>query len=290
MSNGRTHWCYSCRQPVSLRGQNAVCADCCGGFIQELGDILSTNSLSIDSGEENGIEDHQQQPRLMDAFLNFLRERIVGINRSVDNSGRSDSHPEHGGIGPWLIFSGQMPQDSRFEELFNEAGGFRQTSGGNYFVGPGLEELIDELTIDQRVVPPAPKSLIDEMPTVKVSQRHLRSDTHCAVCKEKFKLGTQARKMPCNHIYHSDCIVPWLVQHNSCPVCRQELTLQRSNSECSDESWRAHGRSSSSGRRNVHGTGRSRGSWNPLSFIRSLRSSRSRARNNRAVGSSSSTT
>ena len=79
------------------------------------------------------------------------------------------------------------------------------------------------------------------MPTIKITQKHLHSDSHRAVCKDRFELGSEARKMPCNHIYHSDCIVPWMVQHNSCPVCRHELPPQGSS--------RGHSRQNSSGNR-----------------------------------------
>ncbi|BBG97988.1 zinc finger C3HC4-type RING finger family protein [Prunus dulcis] len=61
------------------------------------------------------------------------------------------------------------------------------------------------------------------MPTIELDESHIAAEHHCAVCKEAFEVGTEVREMPCKHIYHSDCILPWLSLRNSCPVCRHEL-------------------------------------------------------------------
>uniref|UniRef100_A0A0D6R0C1 RING-type E3 ubiquitin transferase n=1 Tax=Araucaria cunninghamii TaxID=56994 RepID=A0A0D6R0C1_ARACU len=71
--------------------------------------------------------------------------------------------------------------------------------------------------------PPAARSAVEAMPTVKITQKHLSVESHCAVCTDPFEIGGEVREMPCKHIYHADCILPWLAQHNSCPVCRHEM-------------------------------------------------------------------
>ncbi|KAE9621463.1 hypothetical protein Lal_00042069 [Lupinus albus] len=42
----------------------------------------------------------------------------------------------------------------------------------------------------------------------------------CAVCKDDIAVNDNAKILPCNHLYHSDCITPWLLSHDSCPLCR----------------------------------------------------------------------
>ncbi|KAI7996196.1 E3 ubiquitin-protein ligase RNF181 [Camellia lanceoleosa] len=45
----------------------------------------------------------------------------------------------------------------------------------------------------------------------------------CAVCLEEFGEQTEVTSMPCSHVFHHGCIVPWLNSHNSCPMCRYEI-------------------------------------------------------------------
>ncbi|CAK9185570.1 unnamed protein product [Ilex paraguariensis] len=98
---------------------------------------------------------------------------------------------------------------------------------GDYFVGPGLEQLIQQLAENdpnRYGTPPASKSAIDALPNIKMTKALLASDSsQCAVCKDSFEIHEEAKQMPCKHIYHKDCITPWLELHNSCPVCRYEL-------------------------------------------------------------------
>lgn len=227
-TDGNTHWCYHCqsRQQVRVQGQETVCHSCNGGFVQELDELPAAGLEDlIGSGSE---ENSDQSYELMEAFLaDFLRQRMAGTNPNFDIRRRPV---------PWLLFERQPPirmsENNEFEGLINSggAGGLTRVNIGDYFSGPGMEELIEQLTVnDRRGPPPAPQSSIDAIPTIKIMHRHLITDSHCPICKDRFELDSEARQMPCNHIYHSDCIVPWLVQHNSCPVCRHELPPQNSN-------------------------------------------------------------
>uniref|UniRef100_A0A7S0G1Q5 RING-type domain-containing protein n=1 Tax=Rhodosorus marinus TaxID=101924 RepID=A0A7S0G1Q5_9RHOD len=45
----------------------------------------------------------------------------------------------------------------------------------------------------------------------------------CAICLDDFESGQTARQLACNHVYHKECIDPWLLQSSSCPICKRVI-------------------------------------------------------------------
>jgi hypothetical protein len=45
----------------------------------------------------------------------------------------------------------------------------------------------------------------------------------CSVCCEVFKVDQVVSRLPCGHVYHPNCVEPWLARHCTCPSCRYEL-------------------------------------------------------------------
>ena len=247
MSNRATHWCYACRRPIRLRGQDIICPNCNDGFIQEIsemGGMLNTYGLI-----EPDFEEHRARRfGMMEAMSSLMRQRMAAMDRMAemdrnsvfDIHGRQGTSTEHGrrpSSVPTLIFgSNPAPgpgSDSGNVNVVFSGGrrvGIDRPNFSRFLVGPSLEALFEQLLLqNNRQGPaPAPRSAIDSMPVVKISRRHLNDDPQCPVCTDKFELGAEAREMPCKHLYHTDCIIPWLVQHNSCPVCRHPLPSQQS--------------------------------------------------------------
>lgn len=56
----------------------------------------------------------------------------------------------------------------------------------------------------------------------------------CIICREDMTAAA-AKKLPCNHIFHTSCLRSWFQRHQTCPTCRLDilrptpLTTQNSN-------------------------------------------------------------
>ncbi|XP_032885608.1 E3 ubiquitin-protein ligase RNF130 isoform X5 [Amblyraja radiata] len=46
---------------------------------------------------------------------------------------------------------------------------------------------------------------------------------HCAVCIEGYKSNDVIRILPCKHVFHKQCVDPWLNEHCTCPICKLNI-------------------------------------------------------------------
>ncbi|PRQ46638.1 putative aminoacyltransferase, E1 ubiquitin-activating enzyme [Rosa chinensis] len=101
------------------------------------------------------------------------------------------------------------------------------TNSGDYLDALGFEELLEHLAQAERLrlgAPPAAVSFLNNLPLILISKEHGKhDDLACAICKDVLTISTAMNRLPCFHLYHTSCILPWLSTRNSCPLCRYKI-------------------------------------------------------------------
>ncbi|KAJ0946125.1 putative transcription factor C2H2 family [Helianthus annuus] len=84
----------------------------------------------------------------------------------------------------------------------------------------GYGDYVDVETNGSRLgAPPAADWFVKNLEPVIVDE----PGSVCVICKDNVCVGSVVNRLPCGHVYHPSCIVPWLNARNTCPLCRYEL-------------------------------------------------------------------
>ncbi|GMH00196.1 hypothetical protein Nepgr_002035 [Nepenthes gracilis] len=79
--------------------------------------------------------------------------------------------------------------------------------------------------LDPAVIETFPSFLYSDVKTHRLGKGALE----CSVCLNEFVDPDILRLLPvCNHVFHSDCVDPWLTCRATCPVCRANLEPKKS--------------------------------------------------------------
>lgn len=103
---------------------------------------------------------------------------------------------------------------------------------GDYAVGD-ISRIIDQLMLSDPGLRSrgASKQFVAQLP------RATRSDAdgpeECAICQDRCTSGEECIRLPCGpkHNYHAQCILPWLEEHSTCPICRHQFPTE--DDQCS---------------------------------------------------------
>lgn len=239
-----------------------ICPICSGGFVEELPPAAASNSSaggaaasaggssSSSAGFMGGGNDEQQLEALRGQIANLLASRN-GPNLEININPTTIRNQPRGivSLGPVTTAGGRVRPQS-LDRLDNVLLDFLQSismgSGavagemnpfdnsqllfmgnlGDYAWGrEGLDTIVTQLLnqMETSGPPPLAKDKIEDIPKVLITNEEVERKLQCSVCWEDFKIDEKVRKLPCSHLYHEECIVPWLNLHGTCPICRKSL-------------------------------------------------------------------
>ncbi|XAR58965.1 Ubiquitin--protein ligase [Bertholletia excelsa] len=236
MPSTDSYWCYRCIQFVRLlAGDDPICPYCNSGFVVAVDGPRPFDSPPRFPALPTHISGNSSSDSYQSTNLRFRRRRRNARDRSPFNPVIVLRGPDAGGDD-----DGEGAERSRFELYYDDGAnsGLRPIPAAmsEFLMGSGFDRLLEELAqiesngFGHQEPPPASKEAVESMPMIDIVDSHVDSESHCAICTEAFTLGSKAREMPCKHIYHSDCILPWLSLRNSCPVCRHEMPIETTSS------------------------------------------------------------
>jgi hypothetical protein len=125
------------------------------------------------------------------------------------------------------------PTFSSFGSLFNDI--FRNNFSSNFRSNYMNEEsLLDFLRTtfnnrETRKRPPTARTLSRNLKRFKMNEKYCKKVKNkleypiCSVCISDVQKDDETILLPCGHMYHSKCIMEWLKENNTCPVCRFEI-------------------------------------------------------------------
>jgi hypothetical protein len=52
-------------------------------------------------------------------------------------------------------------------------------------------------------------------------------DEECSICLTDFAAGDRVSALLCGHIFHRECVMPWILREDTCPLCRAYLLTEK---------------------------------------------------------------
>lgn len=237
MNKLNTYWCHKCKkefQDYFEEDDVPIWATCNGVFIE----LITA---------ENEEEDHPKD------FVPYVPENNEsteqpqnGLNSNPQRNGNSFSFNFTPGSGAQAIHIIHSHMNGPSENNNGMVGNLINML--NNMVHGGGEEIYENgMTFEQilqRIVqddpnsygpPPASEEAVMKLPKGTYSELCPKEEgkkdennsefNNCSICCDEYSYedSTILNKLPCQHIYHEECIKTWLKSHNTWPACRFEL-------------------------------------------------------------------
>lgn len=211
-----SYWCHECIKGFpETPTPPSNCPHCGGDFIEWINSDNHSDPL-LSSEEEALSEEYLDEP-----------PNILGNHHYHYNTTPSSFH-HHFSWAPQRRVQGESGNMDYTDLARWFLGMGRSAPVGNladYGIGQSLDDILN-MSFEQdhsSGPPPASKKELSRLKKIKISKEQIATNLECTVCTEKYRINEFCHLLPCKHLFHQECIKPWLKLHNTCPVCRFEL-------------------------------------------------------------------
>ena len=99
---------------------------------------------------------------------------------------------------------------------------FSEEELSQFFSNFDAENFVNTYEYEDLGKTPTSESLLETIPQIPYDKRNGFNEC-CPICQEDYEKMECVLQLDCKHLFHEDCLFPWLKNHNTCPTCRFEL-------------------------------------------------------------------
>eukprot|EP00039_Didymoeca_costata_P006059 m.87203 g.87203 ORF g.87203 m.87203 type:complete len:254 (+) comp13095_c0_seq2:336-1097(+) len=71
---------------------------------------------------------------------------------------------------------------------------------------------------------PTSRRVLQELKDKKLTKEDVEAGrNNCVICLGNMMEGEMVLPLRCGHLFHRECVLPWLQRHDTCPVCRRDM-------------------------------------------------------------------
>mmetsp|Transcript_28656 Transcript_28656/g.52165 ORF Transcript_28656/g.52165 Transcript_28656/m.52165 type:complete len:304 (-) Transcript_28656:210-1121(-) len=85
--------------------------------------------------------------------------------------------------------------------------------------GPGGDRSLQEVIEQSKRA-----HLLSELPREKFNPDQHKDLNECELCLQEYSAGEELLRLPCMHLFHCNCVTPWLHKSYTCPVCQTDIS------------------------------------------------------------------
>ncbi|KAL3083006.1 hypothetical protein niasHS_010808 [Heterodera schachtii] len=91
-----------------------------------------------------------------------------------------------------------------------------------YLTVRAFRKAVNDVILSRRAI-----NAMNNLFPLATAQDLAENDNTCIICREEMTVESGAKKLPCNHIFHPNCLRSWFQRQQTCPTCRTDVLIQR---------------------------------------------------------------